>query len=188
MMGREGDAEGSRIVKELTSTEPGRMNDLPVTDAGTRKKSRKEKEKEIQAISMNTDTLEKCSAEIQLEIKLNCMRKRSPEESYRILYGNNPKGKTYRITQSLNHELTELYPSPDKQICFDFSSSGPAITMKVFKKSFQHVEFDTVLQYVAFPSVTVEKEKSNEQGISSKSPGKGRRVGRITVPSHGRTY
>lgn len=45
------------------------------------------------------DALNKWSDDVQLTIKLHCMRFQSPQETSRILYGNNPKGKCLRDLQ-----------------------------------------------------------------------------------------
>lgn len=59
----------------------------------------------------------------------------------------------------------------DTQICFDFS--GPSsLKFANFKRSFDHVQFDEILQYVAFPPVTLEKK--DEEYSRSKKSGIGR--------------
>ncbi|KAF3766654.1 subtilisin-like protein, partial [Cryphonectria parasitica EP155] len=61
----------------------------------------------------------------------------------------------------------------DVQLYFDFAGP-PSVMMRMFKKTFEHVKFDPVLQYVAFPSVKVE-EKVDDTSISRRSLGAGRR-------------
>ncbi|KAM0565038.1 hypothetical protein ACHAP9_008779 [Verticillium nonalfalfae] len=79
--------------------------------------------------------LEEWSAKIRLELKLHCMRTRAPDETTRFLYGKNKAGT---------------------QICFEYFGAPAAIKSRDFKASFEHLRFDEVLQYVAFPRLEVE--------------------------------
>ncbi|CAN8104024.1 unnamed protein product [Discula destructiva] len=118
------------------------------------KESREQRRKIREAARTDPHVLRECSETIQLELKLNCMRKRTPEETSKILYGRNPE---------------------DTQICLDCSSHRSSVMMRTFMKSFEQVRLDPVLQYVAFPSITIEKGGANESRISSESHGAGRR-------------
>lgn len=65
----------------------------------------------------------------------------------------------------------------DIQICFDYFESGaPAqIDAQDFKESFENVVFDEVLEYVAFPSVTVlPQPRLSESPANSMKLGRGR--------------
>ncbi|KAM0329394.1 hypothetical protein ACHAQA_004701 [Verticillium albo-atrum] len=104
--------------------------------------------------------LEEWATKIRMELKLHCMRTRAPDETARFLYGKNKAGT---------------------QICFEYFGAPAAIKSRDFKASFEHVRFDDVLQYVAFPRLEVEpkpplhpKTNAADEDYPLESLGRGR--------------
>ncbi|KAI1115066.1 hypothetical protein F5Y14DRAFT_144488 [Nemania sp. NC0429] len=113
-------------------------------DAMEKTNAREQAKRRPEILKQNSET-------VMLEIKLRCMRTLSPRETAKILYGNNPE---------------------DRQICFDFPGR-PSVRLETFKMSFKNVQFDEVLQYVAFPTVRFEGKNSDE--VASARDGLGRK-------------
>ncbi|KAJ8067222.1 hypothetical protein OCU04_004586 [Sclerotinia nivalis] len=88
-------------------------------------------------------------------LQMHYLRTRSPEIAARLLYGKNSKEA--------------------KQICFDFLGGSLEVDPEEFKASFEHVELDSVLQYVAFPNVQVHPAPDPPYALDrSTGGGKGR--------------
>ena len=61
----------------------------------------------------------------------------------------------------------------ETQICFDYFGAPPEVDPDKFKASFKNIDFDDVLQYVAFPNVRVRPELPDFIGNSPGVRGKG---------------
>ncbi|KAH0562507.1 hypothetical protein GP486_002799 [Trichoglossum hirsutum] len=95
------------------------------------KESRKKREKEEAKV-----TKESASA-IRNYLKLHCMRTRNHEDAVDFLYGPNQENQIY----------FDLYESPSQTISEERIEEGLA-----------HLKFEDVLQYVALPSMQLEKK------------------------------
>lgn len=65
--------------------------------------------------------------------------------------------KTSKVRDNLALGHASLTASPDKELWFDF---GPPKKLRKneFKKHFDHLQLDSVLQYVAFPQIELIEE------------------------------
>lgn len=138
------------------------------------RESKRESKNRREADRMSSDRLSERSEKIKQEIKLSCMRKMSPMETSEVIYGENPTGEYIQKFRAQEHHSTY---SADIQIYFDFPFSPTAVKLRTFKTNFSHATFDPYLQYVAFPSVTIEQEHDSRlHSTSYNSVGAGKRV------------
>ncbi|KAM0276583.1 hypothetical protein ACHAQH_006588 [Verticillium albo-atrum] len=123
-------------IRSLTRKATVTFDDMPKEKSARKSRKTAEDPKEAEEARKKLD---EWAAKIRLELKLHCMRTRAPDETTRFLYGKNKAGT---------------------QICFEYFGAPAAIKSRDFKASFEHVRFDEVLQYVAFPRLEVEPKPS----------------------------
>ncbi|KAH6715880.1 hypothetical protein BKA61DRAFT_334368 [Leptodontidium sp. MPI-SDFR-AT-0119] len=97
---------------------------------------------------------EESAAVIRNYLKLYCMRTRNHDDVVDFLYGRNQENQIY----------FDLYDSPSKTISEDRIEEG-----------LDHLKFEDILQYVALPSLHLEKKPATTKlRKTSRSDGKGR--------------
>ncbi|OBT56491.1 hypothetical protein VE04_04991 [Pseudogymnoascus sp. 24MN13] len=91
----------------------------------------------VQQIALDLDKEKKKSSEaIKEHLRLVYLRTRKPQEAMKFFH---------------------IQDQRDKELWFDFGPRNKAnITKKEFKKQFGHLEFESVLQYVAFPQLKLD--------------------------------
>ncbi|TDZ31127.1 Cell wall-associated protease [Colletotrichum spinosum] len=92
------------------------------------------------------DEREEWSEELQILLKVECLRTRKHEVANRLLYGDNLQ---------------------DIQTWFDYQGAAKEVDEQAFQSTFENVTFESVLKYVAFPPVRIRKTKSRN---SSRRP------------------
>ncbi|TDZ23427.1 hypothetical protein Cob_v003708 [Colletotrichum orbiculare MAFF 240422] len=146
--------EGSeKPAKKLSSKGPayGWGSDFPVQPGIRRAMTGGLKDVENAAVQReqmpdSRDEREEWSEELQILLKVECLRTRKHEVANRLLYGDNLQ---------------------DIQTWFDYQGAAKEVDEQAFQSTFENVTFESVLKYVAFPPVRIRKTKSRN---SSRRP------------------